>query len=117
MRHPDKDACHPGFCIPEVSGWVNDAGGNRLSNTTPAWIKLESERQGIMYCRTGDPRQVLQEGVFKFVSTNGDLFGWYTLTVVRGDGDPMPFSPTYHFKMNSFVAGGQQSNIVFQRSH
>jgi LysM repeat protein len=116
VRQPDKDACHPGFCIPEVSGWVNETSGNRLSNMTPAWIKLESERQGIMYCRTGDPGQVLQEGVFKFVSKNGDLFGWYTLTVVRGDGDPMPFSPTYHFKMNSFVAGGQQSNIVFQHN-
>jgi len=65
----------------------------------------------------GDPAQLLQEGLFKFVSQDGDVFGRYTLTVVRGQGDPTPLSPTYQLKTNSFVGGGQQSNIVFERNY
>ncbi len=117
VRYPDKDACHPGYCVPEISGVVNDAQGNPLSDLTPVWIKLDSEKQGTTYCRTGDPGQLLQEGLFKFTSQDGDVFGWYNLTVVRGQGDPTPLSPTYGLKMNSFVAAGQQSNIVFRRSY
>ncbi|MGB3903992.1 MAG: hypothetical protein WBB22_03655 [Anaerolineae bacterium] len=59
---------------------------------------------------------MLKEGLFKFVSQDGDVFGRYTLTVVRGQGDPTALSPTYEFKMNSFVDSRQQSNIVFQRN-
>jgi len=117
VQGPTKDPCHPGFCHPEVSGVVKDGRGNPLSNATPAWIKLDSETQGTMYCRSGDPAQLLQEGLFKFVSQDGDVFRLYTLTVVRGQGDPTPLSPTYQLKMNSFVRGGQQSNIVFQRNY
>jgi len=117
VRQPDKDPCHPGFCVPEISGVVQDAGGNPLSNMTPVWIKLVSENQGTMYCRTGEPNLYLQEGLFKFISEAGDVFGEYTLTVVRSQGDPTPLSPTYGLKMNSYVAGGQQSNIIFKRNY
>ena len=117
VRQPDKDACHPGYCVPEISGVVQDAAGNPLSNATPVWIKLVSENQGTMYCRSGDPGQMLQEGLFKFVSQDGDVFGQYTLTVVRSQGDPTPLSRTYSLKMNSHVAGGQQSNIIFKRNY
>jgi len=117
VRQPDKDPCHPGFCVPEVSGVVQDAGGNPLSNATPVWMKLVSENQGTMYCRTGEPSMYLQEGLFKFSSPDGDIFGEYTLTVVRSQGDPTPLSPAYGLKMNSYVAGGQQSNIVFKRNY
>jgi LysM repeat protein len=117
VRQPDKDPCHPGFCVPEVSGVVQDAAGNPLSNSTPVWIKLVSENQGTMYCRSGDPGQYLQEGLFKFSSQDGDVFGEYTLTVVRSQGDPTALSRTYSFRMNSHVAGGQQSNIIFKRNY
>jgi len=117
VRQPDKDACHPGYCIPEVSGVVQDAAGNPLSNSTPVWIRLVSETQGTMYCRTGDPGQLLQEGLFKFVSQDGDVFGEYTLTVVRSEGDPTTLSKAYALKMNSYVGGGQQSNIIFKRNY
>ena len=117
VRQPDKDPCHPGFCVPEISGVVQDAGGNPLSNMTPVWIKLVSEHQGTMYCRTGEPSLYLQEGLFKFISEAGDVFGEYTLTVVRSQADPTPLSPTYGLKMNSYVAAGQQSNIIFKRNY
>ena len=70
-----------------------------------------------MYCRSGDPVKYLQEGLVKFISKDGDVFGEYTLTVVRSQGDPTPLSPTYGLKMNSYVAGGQQSNIIFKRNY
>ncbi len=117
VRQPDKDACHPGFCVPEVSGVVQDGAGNPLSNMTPVWIKIVSENHGTMYCRSGDPVKYLQEGLFKFVSQDGDVFGEYTLTAVRSEGDPTPLSPTYWFRMNSHVAGGQQSNMIFRRNY
>ena len=96
---------------------VQDGAGNPLSNSTPVWVKLTSENQGTMYCRTGEPSIYLQEGLFKFVSEDGDVFGEYTLTVIRSQGDPTPLSPTYSFRMNSHVAGGQQSNIIFKRNY
>jgi LysM repeat protein len=117
VRQPDKDACHPGYCIPEVSGVIQDAAGNPLSNSTPVWVKLVSGTQGTMYCRTGEPSIYLQEGLFKFVSKDGDVFGDYTLTVVRSQGDPTALSKTYSLRMNSHVAGGQQSNIIFKRNY
>jgi LysM repeat protein len=117
VREPDKDPCHPGFCIPEITGVVQDAAGNPLSNYTPVWIKLVSAKQGTMYSRSGDPSLSLQEGLFKFISKNGDVFGEYTLTVVRSEADPTPLSPTYDLKMNSHVKAGQQSNIIFKRNY
>jgi murein DD-endopeptidase MepM/ murein hydrolase activator NlpD len=117
VQEPTKDPCHPGFCVPEVSGVVQDAAGNPLSNSTPVWIKLVSENQGTMYCRSGEPSISLQEGLFKFSSQDGDVFGEYTLTVVRSQADPSALSATYSLKMNSFVKAGQQSNIIFRRSY
>ena len=38
---------------------------------------------------------------------DGDVFRLYTLTVVRGQGDPTPLSSTYQFKMSSFMAGAR----------
>ena len=96
---------------------VQDAAGNPLSNSAPVWIKLVSEKQATMYCRTGEPSLYLQEGLFKFSSKDGDVFGEYTLTVVRSQGDPTPLSRTYELKMNSYVNAGQQSNIIFRRSY
>jgi LysM repeat protein len=114
---PIKDSCHPGFCVPEISGVVRDAQGNPIDNADAVWIKLESENHGTRYCRTGDPAQYLQPGLFKFVSPDGNLFGVYTLTVVRSQSDPTPLSPTYSFKMKSYATAGQQWNIVFQRNY
>ena len=78
------------------------------------------ESSGSSVCMTGRNRidgAPVQEGPFKFVSQDGDIFGEYTLTVVRSEGDPTPLSPTYWFRMNSHVAGGQQSNIIFKRNY
>jgi len=117
VREPDKAPCHPGYCVPEVGGVVQDAAGNPLSNSTPVWIKLVSEKQGTMYCRSGEPSLYLQEGLFKFISKDGDVFGEYTLTVIRSQGDPTALSRTYWLKMNSHVNAGQQSNIIFKRNY
>lgn len=117
VREPDDRPCQPGVCIPEVTGVVQDAAGNPLSNFTWVWIKLVSGKQGTMYCRTGDPSLSLQEGLFKFISQNGDVFGEYTLTVVRSQEDPTPLSPTYDLEMNSHENAGQQSNITFKRNY
>jgi LysM repeat protein len=117
VREPDKDPCHPGYCVPEVSGVVQDAAGNPLSNSSPVWVMLISETQGTMYCRTGDPSLYLQQGLFKFSSKDGNVFGEYTLTVIRSEGDTTALSPTYSLKMNSFVNAGQQSNIIFRSSY
>ena len=96
---------------------VQDAAGNPLSNSTPVWIKMVSEKQGTMYCRSGEPSLYLQEGLFKFISKDGDVFGEYTLTVIRSQGDPTALSWTYSLKMNSHVNAGQQSNIIFKRNY
>jgi hypothetical protein len=40
-----------------------------------------------------------------------------TSEVSRGQGDPTPLSRTYSFRMNSHVAGGQQSNVIFKRNY
>ena len=81
------------------------------------YVGRGTESRRTLYCRSGDPVKYLQEGPFKFVSQDGDVFGEYTLTVVRSQGDPTPLSPTYSFRMNSHVAGGQQSNIIFKRNY
>jgi LysM repeat protein len=114
---PTKDPCHPGFCVPEVSGIVLDAQGNPLGDANAVWIKIQSGKQGTAYCRTGDRSQYLQPGTFKFVSQDGDVFGEYSLTVLRSQADPTPLSPTYQFRMNSMATAGQQSNIVFQANY
>lgn len=101
----------------EVSGTVLDAGGNPLDNASAVWIKLYSSVHGTLYCRTGDPGLLLQQGLFKFVSPDGQVFGDYTLTVVRSQGDPTPLSATSTFKMNSLAKAGQQSGIIFQRNY
>ena len=80
------------------------------------YVGRGTESQRTLYCRSGDPAQYIQEGVFKCVSQDGDVFGEYTLTVMRNEGDPTPLSPTYWFRMNSHLAGGQQSNIIFKRN-
>lgn len=113
---PTKDACHAGWCFPEISGIVIDAEGNPLDNFNPVWIKLDSSAFGVLHCRTGDEAQALQPGHFKFNSPDGQLFRDYTLTVVRNPGGQALSAPL-HEKMNSVVKGGQQTNIVFQRTH
>jgi LysM repeat protein len=117
VREPDKAPCHPGYCVPEVSGVVQDAAGNPLSNSSPVWVMMVSETQGTMTCRTGEPSLSLQEGLFKFNSQDGNVFGEYTLTVIRSEGDSTALSPTYWLKMNSFVNAGQQSTIIFKRNY
>lgn len=117
VQGPTKDPCHPGFCIPEVSGVVRDTNGNPLGNDQRVWIKLQCDRFGTLYSPTGDPARSMQPGLFKFSSPDGALFGPYTLTVVRSQADPAPLSATHQFKMNSYVKAGQQSNIVFQRNY
>jgi hypothetical protein len=112
---PTKDPCHPGFCLPEIGGMVIDAQGNPIERYA-VWIKLESATFGVQYCAVGDTSKMLQPGQFKFQS-NDLVFGEYTLTVVRGQGDPTPLSPPLRDKMNSYIGGGQQTNIVFQRNH
>lgn len=117
IQEPIKDPCHPGFCIPEVSGNVVDAQSNPVDNHNRVTIKLECARLGALYCPTGDPEQLLQPGQFKFVSPDSQVFGEFTLTVVRSQGDPTPLSPTYQLKMKSYAKGGQQTNIIFQRTY
>jgi hypothetical protein len=112
---PTKDPCHAGLCLPEISGIVIDAEGNPLDNFNRVWIKLDSSVFGVVHCATGDEAQALQPGQFKFQS-DGLLFRGYTLTVVRNPGGQALSAP-FHEKMNSIVKGGQQSNIVFQRTH
>lgn len=113
---PIKDPCHPGWCLPEISGVVWDAQGSPLDNFNRVWIKLESETFGVQYCATGDETLALQPGHFKFNSPDGRVFRTYTLTVVRSPGGQALSAPLDE-KMNSIVKGGQQTNIVFQRNH
>jgi len=80
-------------------------------------MKPASENQGTMYCRSGEASLYLQEGLFKFSSKDGDIFGEYTLTVIRSQADPTALSRTYSLKMNSYVNAGQQSNIIFKRNY
>jgi len=112
---PDKDACHPGYCLPEIGGMVIDAQGNPLDNFSRVWLKLESAAFGVQYCLTGDPGQMLQAGQFKFQSA-GLKFGVYTLTVVESQGGRSLSAP-YEGKMNSLVRAGQQTNLIFQRNY
>jgi hypothetical protein len=113
---PIKDPCHAGWCLPEISGIVIDAEGNPLDNFNPVWIKLDSSVFGVLHCRTGDEAQALQPGQFKFNSPDGQVFREYTLTVLRNPGGQALSAPLRE-KMNSIVKGGQQTNIVFQRTH
>lgn len=117
MSGPTKDPCHPGWCVPEISGVVNDAQGNPLDNFNRVWLKLESETFGVEFCATGDEVKALQPGHFKFGSPDGQLFRQYTLTIVRSPGDQTPLSAPLEEKMNSYTRGGQQTNIIFQRNY
>jgi len=113
---PIKDPCHPGFCLPEISGIVIDAQGNPLDNFNRVWIELDSQIFGVQYCATGEEALMLQPGQFKFNSPDGQKFGEYTMRVVRGPGGD-PLSAPYQGKMNALAKAGQQTGIIFQRTH
>ncbi len=111
VQLPNKDFCHPGYCIPEISGNVLDAEGNPV-NRYQVTIKLDSPVHGVKYCAVGDEQKMLQPGQFKFGSPDGQTFGDYTLTVVRSQGDPTAISQTYTLGMAP--AKGQHTGILFR---
>jgi len=112
LHGPTKDFCHPGYCIPEVSGVVQDAQGNPVDRYAVA-VKMDSPTFGVLYCAVGDEQKVLQPGQFKFGSPDGRVFGEYKLTVVRAPGDPTALSATYDLGGSSALKG-QHTNIVFR---
>lgn len=112
-KQPKKDFCHPGYCIPEISGDVYDAAGNPIDRYS-ATIMLDSPVFGTIYCAVGDENKMLQPGQFKFGSPDGRVFGDYQLTVVRGPGDPSPLSKTYSFG-GTAAAKGQHTGVEFRR--
>ncbi len=109
---PIKDRCHPGYCLPEISGEVRDSQGNPIDNFNAVWMKLESDAFGVQWSRTGDQAQLLQPGQFKFQS-EGLVFGEYTLTVFDAQGG-RPLSAPLQQKMVAYTRA-QQSNIIFQK--
>jgi hypothetical protein len=113
---PVKDPCHAIGCIPEISGMAVDAQGNPIPNHEAVWVKLDSEIFGAQWCRTGDQRWALQPGRFKFSSPDGRVFREYTLRIFRDQNESMPLSGPFSDSMNA-ITRGQQSNIVFQRTH
>jgi hypothetical protein len=112
IQAPTKDFCHPGYCIPEISGQVLDNQGNPVSRYLVT-IKLNSPVHGVKYCAVGDEAKMLQPGQFKFESPDGQVFGDYTLTVVRSEGDPTALSETYSIG-GSAAAKGQHTGIIFR---
>lgn len=98
VQLPQRDFCFPGTCVPAISGEVQDAEGQPLPRYM-ATIMLDSQVFGVMYCRVGDEAKSLQAGQFKFETPDGQTFGDYELTVVRGPGDPAPLSQTYTLGM------------------
>lgn len=98
VQLPTRDFCFPGTCVPAISGEVSDAQGQPLPRYM-ATIKLDSPVHGVKYCIVGDEAKSLQPGQFKFETPDGQSFGDYTLTVVRGPGDPHPLSITYSLGM------------------
>jgi hypothetical protein len=113
---PIKDPCHAIGCIPEISGRVVDAQGNPIQNYEAVWVKLDSQIHGTMWCRTGDQRWALQPGQFKFSSPDGQVFRDYTVRIFRDQNEATPLSAPLQEKMNA-ITRGQQSNIIFQRTH
>jgi hypothetical protein len=111
-EEPQKVLCHPGTCVPAVSGDVLDAQGNPVDRYAVT-IKLESPTFGVQYCAAGDTSKMLQPGQFKFESPTGEFPMEYTLTVVRSQGDPTPLSQTYELKGVSVRAN--HWGIVFQK--
>jgi hypothetical protein len=111
IQDPTKDFCHPGFCMPEVSGQVLDAQGNPVARYLVT-IKMDSPVFGVMYCAVGDEAKMLQPGQFKFDSPDGQVFGTYSLTVVANDRST-PLSPSYDLGGTSAMKG-QHTGIVFR---
>jgi hypothetical protein len=99
--------------MPEISGDVVDAQGSPVDRYLVT-IKLNSPIHGVKYCAAGDEAKMLQPGQFKFDSPDGQVFGEYTLTVVRSQGDPTPLSPTYSLGGTSAMKG-QHTGILFRR--
>jgi hypothetical protein len=113
IQEPKKDFCHPGYCLPEISGDVLDAQGNPVDRYLVT-IKLNSPVFGVKYCAVGDTAKMLQPGQFKFESPDGRVFGDYTLTVVRSQGDPSPLSQTYQIGGKA-AAKGQHTGVIFRK--
>jgi hypothetical protein len=109
---PKKDSCHPGYCLPEISGEVQDSQGSPVDNFNAVWLRLESQAFGLEWCRTGDPAKTLQAGLFKFQS-QGLVFGDYTLTVFDAQGG-RPLSAPLEQGMSAYTRA-QQSNIIFRK--
>jgi hypothetical protein len=113
VQGPQKDFCHPGGCLPEISGDVQDAQGIPVDRYLVT-IKLNSPVFGVQYCAVGDESKMMQPGQFKFETPDGRTFGEYTLTVVRSQGDPTPLSATYPLGGGSALKG-QHTLIIFRR--
>jgi hypothetical protein len=111
IQEPTKDFCHPGFCMPEVSGQVLDAQGNPVDRYLVT-IKMDSPVHGVLYCAVGDANKMLQPGQFKFDTPDGQVFGDYTLTVVANDRST-PLSPIYKLGGTSAMKG-QHTGIIFR---
>src|SRR4030042_1979842 len=67
VQAPQKIECHPGTCVPAISGEVQDAQGNPVDRYAVT-IKLNSPTFGVLYCAVGDTSKMLQPGQFKFES-------------------------------------------------
>jgi hypothetical protein len=115
VQTPKKDFCHPGTCMPEIRGDVLDAAGNPVDRYLVT-IKLDSPVFGVKFCPAGDEQKMLQPGQFKFESVDGRVFGDYTLTVVRSQGDPTPLSISYQIG-GSAAGKGQHTGIIFRRKY
>ena len=113
LQEPQKDFCHPGYCLPEISGDVQDAQGIPVDRYLVT-IKLNSPVFGVQYCAVGDESKMMQPGQFKFETPDGRTFGEYTLTVVRSQGDPTPLSASYRLGGGSALKG-QHTGIIFRR--
>jgi hypothetical protein len=111
VQSPNKDFCHPGYCIPEISGDVLDAEGNPVPRYLVT-VKLDSPVFGVVYCAVGDEQKMLQPGQFKFESPDGRVFGDYKLTVVANDRTT-PLSQAYSIG-GSAAAKGQHTGIIFR---
>ena len=112
VQGPQKIECHPGTCVPAIAGEVQDAQGNPVDRYAVT-IKLNSPTFGVEYCAVGDESKMLQPGQFKFESPDGRVFGEYTLTVVRSQGDPTPISQTHEIKGVSVKSN--HWGIIFRR--